>query len=192
MILDVFDTKIYYHENIEFDQYNIDTRFGKSLIELLESFRSYPDVNARGHSLSSVSLPAKILYIPGFRGFYEILLPYIKQGFLELNLPCDEDPRIVRAWANLVTAGTDSRIHVHSIPSVRLVSIFYFSVDSNSGQLTFCESGNDRKFIDQATGEKVTFPTRTGTLVCHDPRIPHAVTRHDLVDPRISIIIEFA
>jgi hypothetical protein len=91
--------------------------------------------------------------------------------------------------------GSAGGIHKHK-NDINFVSIFYYQVPENSGNIVFLnpetiseDHGNKtlEHFDDK---DKFEIPVKPGTLLCHPPGIWHGITTHNSEIPRICIVIE--
>lgn len=99
---------------------------------------------------------------------------------------------ICRAWANRMFKECEGICHIHEIPVLDGVAIFYVDVPDDSANLVFVKNGKDQTYYrDYQDNDKIYLSPQEGQLVIHRPDIVHCVTEHTSDVPRTCLIFDF-
>jgi len=150
---------------------------------------------------STLETPAK-----SFFSFLESerLLDWIKEKIIlvapELGFK-SSSVKLTIDWMNIMYKGSFGNCHIHddiseSTAGKTAVAIFYLKVPENSSDLLIVNNTKDYS----STGanpltipEDEIFPIQvtTGDLIVHKSNLPHAMSVHQNVKPRLVIVMEF-
>ncbi len=148
--------------------------------------------NQVGEALTSVVCSNAIKGLGGYKELISDIHTYMliaKELFFP-GIQCR--PRITRAWANVLFAGTSGRSHTHLKTQSDFVCIFYLHASEGASNLVIIDD-------DELHQEHTYFPEtkkhyiipNQDTLIFHKSGVNHAVTENKSSDPRVCIILEF-
>ena len=129
--------------------------------------------------------------MPGAEQLSEWVAKRILESARQLGFKDPTKVEFVRTWANMMFFGCEGTCHSHPA-DIDGVAVFYSSAPVDSGELVFVQRGIDGTRVSQYAKEQLrSQPIKSGDLIIHKPHVPHAVSRHNSHDPRLSFIYEF-
>jgi len=140
-----------------------------------ESVKMNTSNEQNGKSYSTCGMNSDIiLKMPGLQN----LIQWISFNILEYSYLFTEKNvskiEYKRVWTNKIFEGCYGNWHTHDYFE-GVVSIFYFQVPENSSKLLV---------------ENDEIEVKTGNLILHHSKLPHAVSKHMSEEPRICIVFE--
>ena len=207
MIIPVFD------KNISVQNYDLETfAYRNRLFKTVNMILSLPDVvhlgqgspEQYGEGISTVALNKHLQINTALSFDQHELGSWMKTALIsaaqELSIEAAAgatDFTYVRSWMNRIYKGCSGAVHQHCGPDSSLcdlTGIFYLQAPENSAELVFINEeiveSNKSKYTDYPIEKRQQIKPLPGMLVCHDPRIPHAVTEHNSDDPRTCLVFD--
>jgi hypothetical protein len=191
------NTQIIFGEKIFSSQCTDENLYkNKTLSDSIELVFKGSDINRsveeqKGDALTTVGTNINLIEIPGMKDLVNWILTQVELVTQELgmvNTPC----YIRRIWSNRMFKDCESLCHLHMVPNINGVGIFYYKVPEDSAQLVLINGGvpgtEPHHYPEK---RKHYIKPVEGQLIIHPPNIPHAVSRHNSDDPRTCFVFEF-
>ena len=147
--------------------------------------------SAYGNVLTSVGNDySDIVNMPGASK----LVDWITERLLVAN-PKATGVTYTKSWCNKMMKHSEGLVHAHYNPELSkqpdFVAIFYYQVPEDGANLLFVDGGEfNTHYYEYDESKITTIYSRTGRLVIHSPKIPHAVSVHNSDIPRICLVFE--
>jgi len=153
-----------------------------SLFELEIVKKSKKPIESNGRTLCTIKAVEHNYFLQNSN--IEKLKTWVLEQALEYSAMFTTKPNIENAffsnaWANKMFVNSSGAVHTHPNIKDGVVSIFYLNSPTQSSSLVL-------KIEEQEKKIKV----RTGDLIMHSSHIPHYVTKHLNIEPRICIVFE--
>jgi len=105
-------------------------------------------------------------------------------------------------WMNIMYENSFGNCHTHhdinELDTKRkIVAIFYLQAPSNSAKLLAIKNTKDYSSMGVspftiADDEIIPIDVNTGDLIIHKTDMPHAISKHNNIEPRICLVMEFS
>lgn len=124
------------------------------------------------------------------------LINWIKQSILStspyFNILNPQSVKFIRGWANRSFKGNQNNCHLHS-NLAHGVAVFYQRVpEPDASQLVLIKNGGSEIPLSHYPESDCFYiKVKSGDLVIHHPKIPHAISLHKNSNPRTCLVFDF-
>jgi hypothetical protein len=168
----------------------------ETLSNSIETIYKGSDINhsveeQKGNALTTIGTEINLLELPGMKDLVNWMLSQVELVAKELGI-LNTQCYIGRLWSNRMFKGCESLCHLHMVPNINGVGIFYYQVPKDSAQLVLINGGiPGTEFHHYPKNKQHYIKPVEGQLIIHPPNIPHAVSTHNSDDPRTCFVFEF-
>jgi len=146
-------------------------------------------------SLTTCSIPSSLQDLLSMESMAP-LINWIKQSILTTSLyfdvPNPQSVKFIRGWTNRSFEGNQNNCHLHS-SLAHGVAVFYQRVpEPDASQLVLIKNGGSEIPLSYYPESDCFYiKVKSGDLIIHHPKIPHAISLHKNPNPRTCLVFDF-